>query len=588
VLTDANANGDCAPDLQKAFNDLVALGGSPTTFTFYPLTQANQKVCDLNTVVRMCYDSTPATGTTVPDCTGTGTFPTIALRGPWNKASRTLLCKAIPAGTQPEGCLWIGDAWNEGNLNNLVTLDIPPISAPYIEQYSNDPGAGAVPADAQRPFLCDGCTGIYAVHVRASSRTDIDGLSNDQIRAYVPPSFVGNSMTVNVSSDAVRGSGEVDNGQFWNDFATVLGASNTITGTATNLPFALGVPTAAEYPITSFGSTTHGCQWSATWNNNLACSTTFDTGFNATFQRNTNQAGLFVLAGTSLTFNGRLDFGDTTTPKNTVQFAPGILATSAATFGAASYIGGSSSPTDSVVTITSTVAAPGTLTFNGTIVNHADGVKRTEDKVGIICYPGRTAVAQPITLGSTYTYVTNAPPWEKSVALAYRDATDLPCEVTAPGSTTGSKAIASGSSAATTKCIDFTTGDIADCSTTTTRQSVAVDTMLNWVQVALTGNVTGGKTCTFDVRVNGGNAQCYTCTGGPKNDGNYNQTFSYGSLVTPTFMPDQRLTTSGDVVREWLNHMVPAGGYWQVRVAGSASCTLTGPFTLTWSTYPNL
>lgn len=567
-LTDADSNGDFGDDWQGAYNAMRALGATCSSYyRFLPPIAAGPH--DLLTEVRICNSASPGVGEAAPTCTAGAGHPTIQLRGLWHTPRHVLRCKATAGGSQPEGCIWAGNAYTEGTLTSVVPFDIPVASAPYLEQYTNSP-TGLTPFDTPVPFLGDGISGTVSLRVKPSSRTDIAAP-----RLYRPPYLVGTNTTLNLFSDA-RDSTMTDGMSQWVNSATLLGTGWTLLGDIRDLVPQLGEAALAVGYYRGAGATV--CAWSASATQALSCSATLGPPLNIynTGDISQESAGFEVSDWTSLTINGNIDASTGLTYKTLIEAntATSVPRFGSITVGPAAQLVGNPNSLNATLKLTNGSASPGTVTINGTVTTLA-GPKN--DVMGLICTPQTYAAGRtiPLALGAT---AKNGRSVGGLVSLSYYNES-MPCALSsAPGLSTGSVAVGTQGAVASTRCIDLTTGILSACTVESTKLYPSAASVLAGHTLTLTSDVTGGKTCSIHTWVNGAPAICGPgCTA--TKDANGAVPYAYGGAS---------LLTSGQAITNWVYDWVPAGGYVQLVVDGSGSCSLTGSFTFGWTIYPNL
>jgi len=113
-VDDDNDDGDLSAELQAAINALIWPSGALTAETDVYLAAPQQGGYTLGTRIVICGDTSPPSGATAPDCTGTALIPTIHFIGPWDKAK--LYCTMANTTNVVNyllPCIQIGDAWGD-------------------------------------------------------------------------------------------------------------------------------------------------------------------------------------------------------------------------------------------------------------------------------------------------------------------------------------------------------------------------------------------------------------------------------------------------------------------------------------------
>jgi hypothetical protein len=365
-VTDADANGDIAPELQTAINSLLWPGGTLTTAAEVVLAAPPGGAYSLSSRIVICGDTSPPSGSTAPDCTGTQTLPVIRFTGAW--AAARLVCNKTLANQvqNVDFCFQIGDAWAEGSFTNKVKVAFE--SALYL-----DLNVTSDFVNSQGGLWCNGCSGDLKLIVEGNIPT---------LNLPGPAAVIaGGELTSDVSvSQSALSIVVMYDGEQKNSVATVRGQYASVEVGSANT--ALG----RWGPID--GCTYNG--YSGDCDNLRFTPATSVVSAGA-------YAAMDVAGGRSLMIEGTY-YGDTTKPA--IEFRPELLSTPqlfSAVFRGACRIGASNS--NACISIRAgdyPDASPFLATFDGTFLS--DKTVSELDKGGVGCNTSIRTPEGPINL----------------------------------------------------------------------------------------------------------------------------------------------------------------------------------------------
>lgn len=165
-VQDTNGDGDIAPELQTAINSLVWPSGTLTTEPEVKLVAPTVKSSyNLSQMIVICGDTTPPSGSTAPNCSGTQKLPKIHFVGNWS--SSVLKCtQTLTNVVQNESpCFKFGDAWADGgDFDNNVNLEF---DTPLNIKFTKDSDF----TNFQMGVWCDGCSGELKAKVNTDTNS---------------------------------------------------------------------------------------------------------------------------------------------------------------------------------------------------------------------------------------------------------------------------------------------------------------------------------------------------------------------------------------------------------------------------------
>lgn len=166
-VTDSNADGDLAPELQAAINSVLWPGGTLTTASDVYLAAPKQGAYNLASRIIICGDTSPPSGSTAPDCTGsTQQLPRIHFIGAWSAAQLVCTMAVSNVVNHAAPCVQIGDAYADASFSRNVPLAF---DSPLTLRIATV-GTGF---DFVAGLWCNGCTG----ELRADINGNTDGLN---------------------------------------------------------------------------------------------------------------------------------------------------------------------------------------------------------------------------------------------------------------------------------------------------------------------------------------------------------------------------------------------------------------------------
>lgn len=167
-VDDSNVDGDIAPELQAAINSVLWPGGTLTTATDVYLAAPKQGTYNLASRIIICGDTSPPSGSTAPDCTGTQQLPRIHFLGAWSAATLFCTMSNTDVVNHLTPCIQVGDAWGDGGD---FTKDVPlAFDSPLTVRTTVD-YAGSLPYEASLGVWCNGCAGELWLDLDHTSMT---------------------------------------------------------------------------------------------------------------------------------------------------------------------------------------------------------------------------------------------------------------------------------------------------------------------------------------------------------------------------------------------------------------------------------
>jgi len=165
-VQDSSGNGDIAPEFQAAINAVLWPAGTLTTASDVYLVAPKQGTYNLAAKVVICGDTSPPSGSTAPDCTGsTQQLPRIHFVGAWSNANlRCTMANENPGVNTMTPCVRIGDAWADGGdftKNVPLAFDSPLVLRETVDLVSFTYASVAL--------WCDGCTGELKLDLGTTS-----------------------------------------------------------------------------------------------------------------------------------------------------------------------------------------------------------------------------------------------------------------------------------------------------------------------------------------------------------------------------------------------------------------------------------
>jgi hypothetical protein len=178
-IMDENEDGNLAPEFQSAINAILWPSGTLTTQTeVYLIAPPQKESYNLNSSIIICGDTTPPSGSTAPNCTGTQKLPKIHFVGNWSalvlECTQTL--SDVIQNLTP--CFKFGDAWaDSGDFDNNVNLIF---DTPLNIKFTKNSDL----SNFQMGIWCDGCSG----ELKATINTDTN--EGGIFENYVGPAAV--------------------------------------------------------------------------------------------------------------------------------------------------------------------------------------------------------------------------------------------------------------------------------------------------------------------------------------------------------------------------------------------------------------
>jgi hypothetical protein len=168
-VADDNGNADLTAELQAALNALLWPSGTLTTATEVVLVAPPARTYTISSRIVICGDTSPPSGSTAPDCTGTQQLPRIRFAGAWSSA--VLKCELAALSNVVQNmtpCIQIGDAWADTSFANKVPLAFDTPLA--IEMATTSDFANTLMG-----IWCNGCTEDLKVRVPDTKASSFPG-----------------------------------------------------------------------------------------------------------------------------------------------------------------------------------------------------------------------------------------------------------------------------------------------------------------------------------------------------------------------------------------------------------------------------